>query len=129
MKMYVGGSWIEGSRQMDVVNPFTGEAFDSVPMATVEDVELAIKSAERGAQVMRTLSAYDRYEILMRVVEIMKDRKDDFGRTVTREEGKIIGRRSHGGRPRHSDDDLVGRGSQAPLRPGDPAGTPPRATR
>ena len=91
MKMYVAGSWIEGSRRMEVINPFTGEAFDSVPMATVEDVEMAVRSAERGAKAMRALTAYDRYELLMRVVEIMKARKDDFGRTITREEGKIIG--------------------------------------
>ena len=76
---------------MEVINPFTGEAFDSVPMATVEDVEMAVRSAERGAKAMRALTAYDRYELLMRVVEIMKARKDDFGRTITREEGKIIG--------------------------------------
>ena len=91
MKMYVGGSWVEGSRQMDVVNPFTGEAFDTVPLATVEDIDLAVRSAERGAKAMRAMTPYDRYELLMRVVQIMKDRKDDFGRTITREEGKIIG--------------------------------------
>ena len=91
MKMYVAGSWIEGSRHMEVLNPFTGEAFDTVPMGTVEDIEMAVRSAERGAKAMRALTAYDRYELLMRVVEIMKARKDDFGRTITREEGKIIG--------------------------------------
>ncbi len=91
MKMYACGEWLEGSRQMEVVNPFTGEAFDTVPMATAEDIDLAVRSAERGAKAMRGLTSYERYELLMRVAEIIRERKEDFGRTITREEGKIIG--------------------------------------
>ena len=91
MKMYINGNWTSGTSQIEVFNPYSGKAFDSVPAATVEDVEMAIKSAERGAVAMRALSAFDRYEILMRAVGLLGERRQDIGETITREEGKIIG--------------------------------------
>ena len=90
MKMYSNGDWISGISEMDVVNPYTGNPFDTVPSATLEDVEKAIDSAGRGVIAMRALSAFDRYEILMRAVDLLKERRQDFGETITREEGKVI---------------------------------------
>jgi acyl-CoA reductase-like NAD-dependent aldehyde dehydrogenase len=90
MKMYINGNWTSGNAQMDVVNPFTGQAFDSVPAATVDDVDIAMKSAERGAAAMRSLTAFDRYEILTRAVKLLNERKQDLGETITREEGKVL---------------------------------------
>ena len=90
MKMYINGDWTSGASQMEVRNPYTGEAFETVPAATVEDVDLAVSSAARGAEAMRALSAFDRYEILTRAVVLLNERKQDMGETITREEGKIL---------------------------------------
>jgi acyl-CoA reductase-like NAD-dependent aldehyde dehydrogenase len=90
MKMYINGDWTSGASQMEVRNPYTGEAFETVPAATVEDVDLAVSSAARGAKAMRALSAFDRYEILTRAVVLLNERKQDMGETITREEGKIL---------------------------------------
>ena len=88
--MYINGDWTSGASQMEVRNPYTGEAFETVPAATVEDVDLAVSSAARGAKAMRALSAFDRYEILTRAVVLLDERKQDMGETITREEGKIL---------------------------------------
>ena len=88
--MYINGDWTSGASQMEVRNPYTGEAFETVPAATVEDVDLAVSSAARGAKAMRALSAFDRYEILTRAVVLLNERKQDMGETITREEGKIL---------------------------------------
>ena len=90
MQMYLNGEWTSGGDAMDVVNPFSGEAFDTVPAATLDDVNRAMESAERGARAMRALSAYARYEILMRAAKLIEERRQDFGETITREEGKIL---------------------------------------
>jgi glyceraldehyde-3-phosphate dehydrogenase (NADP+) len=90
MKMYMGGEWVTRARTTPVVNPFDGRTFDSVPVAGVEDVELAVRSAMRGAEAMRRMPAYDRYEALMRAVALIKQRAEDFARTITSEEGKVI---------------------------------------
>ena len=39
MKMYINGNWSSGTSEMDVVNPYTGHVFDTVPSAALEDVE------------------------------------------------------------------------------------------
>ena len=91
MKMYLAGEWVDRDEKIDVVNPFNGQVFDTVPRGSVEDVQTAIASAERGAKVMASMSGYQRYEILTRAVGLMRERVDDLGRTITMEEGKIIG--------------------------------------
>ena len=91
MKMYLAGEWVDRDEKIDVVNPFNGQVFDTVPRGSVEDVQTAIASAARGAGVMAAMSGYQRYEILMRAVGLMRERVEDLGRTITMEEGKIIG--------------------------------------
>ena len=91
MKMYLAGEWVDRDEKIDVVNPFNGQVFDTVPRGTVEDVQTAIASADRGAKAMAAMSGYQRYEVLTRAVALMKERVDDLGRTITMEEGKIIG--------------------------------------
>ncbi|MBK35024.1 MAG: aldehyde dehydrogenase [Gemmatimonadetes bacterium] len=90
MKMYVGGKWIDKSETIDVLNPFDGSVIDTVPRGDASDVDTAIASAERGAEAMATLSGYERYTILHRATEIMEERLEDLGRTITLEEGKVI---------------------------------------
>ena len=90
MKMYLAGEWVDRDEKINVLNPFNGQVFDTVPSAGIEDVVDAIASAERGAKVMASMSGHQRYEILMRAVGLMKERVEDLGRTITMEEGKII---------------------------------------
>ena len=90
MKMYLAGEWVDRDQKIDVVNPFNGVVFETVPRGGIEDVDGAIASAERGAKVMASMSGYQRYEVLMRAVGLMKERVEDLGRTITMEEGKII---------------------------------------
>jgi acyl-CoA reductase-like NAD-dependent aldehyde dehydrogenase len=90
MKMYIGGEWVDRDDKLPVTNPFDESVIDTVPRADVEDVDTAIASAVRGAEVMRSMPAYRRYEILHRAADLIAERKEDFARTITMEEGKII---------------------------------------
>ena len=90
MRMYLGGEWVYRDQTVEVLNPYTGQPIDTVPRAGIEDVDLAIKSAERGFQQMKQLSAFDRYEFLMKAVALTKERKEDIASTLSAEEGKTI---------------------------------------
>lgn len=90
MKMYLAGEWVDRDAKMDVVNPFTGLAFETVPSGSVEDVALSARAADIGREQMSRLTGMDRYEILMRAVELIKERREDLGQTITAEEGKVI---------------------------------------
>ena len=39
---------------------------------------------------MAALSGYERYEILRKAADLMQEQLEDFGRTITLEEGKVI---------------------------------------
>ncbi len=90
MKMYLAGEWVDRDQKIEVVNPFDGRVFDTVPKAGIEDVDAAVASAERGARIMAAMSGYQRYEILMRAAALMRERVEDLGRAITMEEGKVI---------------------------------------
>jgi len=90
MRMYVGGEWVDKDDKIEVINSYNNSVIDTVPSADLEDLETAIASAARGAKVMAEIPAYDRYLMLRKTAEIMEARHEDFGRTITLEEGKII---------------------------------------
>lgn len=90
MKMHIGGKWMDSDDKIDVVNPFDGTTIDTVPKATPQDVSDAIATAAKGAEVMRKMPAYERYQLLDRAARLMYERQQDLGRTITLEEGKVL---------------------------------------
>jgi acyl-CoA reductase-like NAD-dependent aldehyde dehydrogenase len=64
--MYVGGEWVDKPEKAVVRNKYDGTEIDTVPLADAADVDRAVASAVRGAEVMRKMPAYDRYQILRR---------------------------------------------------------------
>jgi glyceraldehyde-3-phosphate dehydrogenase (NADP+) len=91
MKMFVRGEWLDSDERIDVCNPFSGQIIDTVPKATPADVEAALAGAVEGARLMREMPAYDRYKILHRAADLMVLRQDELGRTISEEEGKVLG--------------------------------------
>ena len=90
MKMYVGGQWVDKPKKMEVNNPYDGSIIDTVPVADLADVDRALASAVRGAKVMAKLPGYERWKILKKAAEIMEARREELGRLISLEEGKIL---------------------------------------
>ena len=90
MKMHIDGSWVDRDKKIDVLNPFDGTVVDTVPAADPSDVDVAIGAAVHGAEVMAGIPAFERYQILHRAADLMQERIDDLGRTITMEEGKTL---------------------------------------
>jgi acyl-CoA reductase-like NAD-dependent aldehyde dehydrogenase len=90
MKMFVGGEWVDKRQTIPVLNPYDGSTVDTIPKADRDDVERALATAVRGAQTMRRLSGYQRSQILRKAADLLTQRTEDFARTITMEEGKIL---------------------------------------
>ena len=90
MKLYSKGAWRCGDESIEVINPFDGQIVDTVPRATAQDVEEAIESAQRGAGDMKSLTGYERFEILSRATALLRQRADEIARTLSLEEGKPL---------------------------------------
>ncbi len=90
MKMHIGGQWIDKDDKLEVRNPFDGQIIDTVPKSTPQDVSDAIATAVKGAQVMRRMPAFERYQLLDKAARLMYERQEELGQTITLEEGKVI---------------------------------------
>ncbi len=91
MQMFIAGEWLNGKSVIPVTNPFDGSTIDSVPKAGADDIDRALAFAVKGARTMRRTAGHDRYKILMKAAQLLEERQEDFARTITLEEGKIIG--------------------------------------
>ena len=90
MRMYVAGEWRSGPVEDEVRNPYSGEVVDTVPRASVHDVELALTAAVEGARAMRRLTGHERQEILRRAAELLETEVEELARTISAEEGKPL---------------------------------------
>ena len=90
MKMCVGGKWVDKGERIEVLHPYDNSVVDTVPHAGAADVDAALAAAVRGAKIMAKLTAWDRYQILKKAAEKLEARAEEFARTITLEEGKVI---------------------------------------
>jgi acyl-CoA reductase-like NAD-dependent aldehyde dehydrogenase len=90
MKMFVAGRWLDKSEKFEVRNPYDDSIVDSVPKADGDDVDAALVAAVEGARIMRAMPAYERYRILSKASQLMRERAADLARTLTLEEGKVL---------------------------------------
>ena len=90
MKMYIGGQWVDKSRNVPVINPYDGSEIDTVPRGDAGDVDAAVTSAVAGASVMASTPAYERYTILRKAADMLTERQEEHARIITLEEGKTL---------------------------------------
>src|SRR5580692_1156266 len=88
MEMFIDGRWVESAQTTPVISPYSGQVVDTVPDATSEQAGQSLAAAERDAKEMANLTAYERYQILMRAADIFANKIEEFARTVTSEQGK-----------------------------------------
>jgi glyceraldehyde-3-phosphate dehydrogenase (NADP+) len=89
--MFLQGEWVDRPARFDVTNPFDGSVIDTVPRATEADVDAALTGALAGAAIMRKVPAYERYQMLRKASELMLQRQEELGQTISAEGGKVIG--------------------------------------
>ncbi len=89
-ELLLGGEWVSKEEKLSVVYPYTGEVVAEVSKASEEDVYKAIEMAKEGYEKLSALTPYERYEILMRASQLLKQRAEDFAKSLVLEVGKTI---------------------------------------
>ncbi len=89
--------WVNGrhtpgqsGRTSPVFNPATGEQTGSVQLASVAEVDEAVKSATEAAREWRHASLSKRAAVLFEFRELLHRRSDEIARIVTAEHGKVV---------------------------------------
>ena len=90
MKMLLDGKWVDRSKKIEVTDPYDGSLIDTVPQADEKDVEVALSSAMKGFEEIKSLSVYQRAEILYKTVELIKQQQNEIATLLARESSKTI---------------------------------------
>ena len=87
-KMLVGGDWYETGETLDVTSPFDGTVVAQVAYGGADDARRAIDAAAKA--MLTPVPAHERAVVLDRLAAIVRDRRDEFAETISREAGKPI---------------------------------------
>ena len=92
VQLYIDGHWREGAaaRKLPVLNPATGEVMADLACAETADLEEAAEAANRGFEVWRKISAFDRYKMMRKAAQLLRDRVETVAQLMTLEQGKPL---------------------------------------
>lgn len=90
LKMFINGAWIETGEAgtMDVINPATGAVIGQCPKASPAQLDAALKAADDAFPAWSRTSGAERYAILRRAADLLRERAPAIAHVVTAEMGK-----------------------------------------
>lgn len=90
LQNFVGGEWVgaTGEDAREIVSPVTGETLGSAPNASEADIAAAAKAAREAQPGWAALSAWERAEVCHRIADLIDERREDFARELSLEQGK-----------------------------------------
>ena len=87
---YINGKWVEGRNKFQTINPATEELLAEITQAENSDVEAAVNAATGAFQSWRLTPAPIRGELLFKIGDILKQKKEELARLLTQDMGKVI---------------------------------------
>jgi aldehyde dehydrogenase (NAD+) len=91
--LFIGGKWESPShaKRFSTINPTTREPVGSFVVGTAADVDRAVAAAAKAFPSWKEMPAPKRGDILLEASRRFRQRKEELGRIVTQEMGKVIG--------------------------------------
>ncbi|MET4681202.1 betaine-aldehyde dehydrogenase [Stenotrophomonas rhizophila] len=90
--LYIGGRYVpsQGGKTFEVINPANGELLANVHSANSDDLDAAVESAQAGQKVWAALTTVERSRILLRAVELLRERNDALAELESHNTGKAL---------------------------------------
>ncbi len=93
-KMLIDGDWVAASdgRTFESFNPATGKVWSFIPEATADDVDRAVRAADRAGREgpWSKMTPTQRGQCLRRLGDLLADKSEDLGRTECLDTGKMF---------------------------------------
>ena len=91
-QLYIGGRRADATsgNTFQTINPANGEVLAEVQVASKNDVDLAVASAQKGQKVWAAMTAMQRSRILRRAVELLRQRNDALAELESLDTGKPL---------------------------------------
>lgn len=92
VSLMIDGAWTKGAngRTIPVINPATEEVIGQVAHAEKSDLDRALAAADKGFKQWKKVSAYERYKIMRKAADLMRQRLDEIATIMTTEQGKPL---------------------------------------
>lgn len=88
---YIGGEWVEASEAAPNVNPSDiSDVIGQYARGTAADVDAAVAAAQAAFPAWSRSVPYARAAILQKIAAELTARREELGRLLSREEGKIL---------------------------------------
>lgn len=89
---FINGKWKNASseKHTENINPANGELIGTIPLSTDKDVDEAVKIAKLAQRSWRLIPAPKRGELLFRIGERLREKKEALAQLLTKEMGKVI---------------------------------------
>ena len=87
---YINGKWVKGTSTFQTINPANEELLAEIALAEISDVDAAVQAAAEAFKSWRLLPAPLRGEILFKVGDLLKQKKEELAQLLTRDMGKVI---------------------------------------
>ena len=87
---YLNGNWNTHGREVVITSPYDHSVVAVVYEATRDDVETAIQSAVQAFSITRKMTSYQRSSVLRKIADGIRQRREEFARTICQEAGKPI---------------------------------------
>jgi len=89
---FIDGKWqqSQNNETYDVINPATEEVIGKASKAGEEDVNKALRSAEKGLEVWRNTPPWQRAKIIRKIADLMREKTDVLAKWMTLEVGKPL---------------------------------------
>ena len=90
--LFIGGKWVSppGASRFTTINPTDGTTVGSFVSGTPKEVDAAVTAAFTAYPAWKATPPPVRGEILLKVSQVLKQRKEQIARVVTQEMGKVI---------------------------------------
>ena len=91
-KLFIDGEWKTSIRGVveEVRSPYNNEVVGISAVASLADVELALSSAVKGAEVWRRTPAHQRFAVMMKAAELADSRVEEMAQLISSENGKSL---------------------------------------
>ncbi len=89
---FINGKWQKssGGETYDVINPATEELIGKASKANKNDIELSLKSAEKGLEIWKNTSPWERSKVIRKISDLIRKKSDVLAKWLTLEVGKPL---------------------------------------
>jgi succinate-semialdehyde dehydrogenase/glutarate-semialdehyde dehydrogenase len=91
-QLFIDGAWCAAAsgRTLPVMNPATGKQIGTLAHAEKADLDRALEAASKGFATWRKISAFERYKIMRKAANLLRERLDLVATLMTMEQGKTV---------------------------------------